>query len=260
MFKHYALIAALPFVVSSAFAGDIPTRFGALKINDENVLLYKNRPLNPEIQGNNSLSVVGTYQLGNSDVVLVQNNGGTDCPALLYFVTVSASGVKATPAFGTCNDLINVKQIADSISVTMPGFMGPFESKAAQRKAAKDKHVYVFKDGGLAEADSTMTKPSASPVPKTTATPKAGTNSSKTNIIVGDGNALAVVQFLELYQGYALAIKEARASGRYSNKATCLAETKAMWRNVLQDSPSLINLDSVTIEGNEFPALWKACT
>lgn len=111
-----------------------------------------------------------------------------------------------------------------------------------------------------AEADLVMAKPSAPPSPKTITTSKAGTNSSKTNIIIGDGNAHAVVQFLELYQGYVLVIKEARASGRYNNKATCLTETKAMWRNVLKDSPSLINLDSVTIEGSEFPALWKACT
>lgn len=151
MFRSFVLIASLPFLISSAFAEDIPTRFGSLKINDENMLLYKNRPLNPEIQGNNSLSVVGTYQLGNSDVVLIQDNGGTACPAQLYFVTASASGVKASSAFGTCTDLIDVKPMADSISVTMPGFKGPFESKAAQRKAAKEKHAYVFKGGALTE-------------------------------------------------------------------------------------------------------------
>ena len=151
MFRSIVLIASLSFISSIAYAEDIPTRFGSLKINDENMLLYKNRPLNPEIQGNNSLSVAGTYRLGNSDVVLIQDNGGTACPAQLYFVTVSTSGVKATSAFGTCTDLINAKQVADSISVTMPGFMGPFESKAAQRKAAKEKHVYLFKGGILTE-------------------------------------------------------------------------------------------------------------
>jgi hypothetical protein len=151
VFRSFVLIASLSFLVSSVFAEDIPTRFGSLKINDENMLFYKNRPLSPEIQGNNSLSVVGTYQFGSSDVVLIQDNGGTACPAQLYFVTTSASGVKASSAFGTCADLIDIKPMADSISVTMPGFTGPFESKAAQRKAAKEKHVYVFKSGLLTE-------------------------------------------------------------------------------------------------------------
>lgn len=151
MFKFAVLIISTSLAVSSALAENIPTRFGPLKINDENILLFKNRPLKPEVQGNNSLSVVGIYQLGNSDVVLVQDNGGTACPAQFYFVTVSTSGAKATSAFGTCSDTIEAKQTADSISVTMPGLMGPFESKAAQKKAAKEKHVYVFKDGVLNE-------------------------------------------------------------------------------------------------------------
>jgi hypothetical protein len=151
MFKSFVLIASLSLLTFSAFAEDIPTRFGPLNINDENMLLYKNRPLNPEIQGNNSLSVAGTYQLGNSDVVLIQDNGGSGCPVIFYFVTTSASGVTASSAFGTCTDLIDVKPMADSISVTMTGFAGPFNSKAQQQKAAKEKHVYVFKAGVVTE-------------------------------------------------------------------------------------------------------------
>jgi len=154
MFKYFVLIASLSFVTSSAFAEDfdISTRFGALKINDKNILLYKNRPLNPTIQGNSSLWEAGTYRLGNSDVVLIQDNGGNACPVRLYFVTVSASGVKATSAFGTCTDYFDVKQRADSISVTMGGFIGSFASEAAQRKVAKEgNHVFVFKGGVLTE-------------------------------------------------------------------------------------------------------------
>jgi len=151
MFRSAVLLASLSFAVSTALAEDIPIRFGSLKINDKNMLLFKNLPLEPEIQGNNSLSVIGTYQLGNNDVVLIQDNGGTACPALLYFVTVSTSGVKATSAFGTCSDLIDAKQASDSISVTMPGFWGPLGSKAAHRKAAKEKYVFVLKAGVLTQ-------------------------------------------------------------------------------------------------------------
>ncbi len=151
MLKIFIVATSLSFFATSVFAENVPTRFGPLKINDENVLLYKNRPLSPEIQGNNSLSVIGKYQLGNSDVILIQDNGGTACPAQLYFVTTSASGVKASPAFGTCTDLIDVKPADDSVYVSMPGFMGPFEPKAAQRKAAKEKHVYIYKAGEVTE-------------------------------------------------------------------------------------------------------------
>jgi hypothetical protein len=140
-----------PAIAPKESGENIPTRFGMLRINEEKMLLYKNSPLTPGIQGNNSLSKVGTYQLGESDVVLVQDNGGTGCPAQLYFVAVSVSGVKATSAFGTCTDLIDVKQTADTISVTMPGFMGSSESEKAQKKAAKEKHIYVFKGGVLTE-------------------------------------------------------------------------------------------------------------
>lgn len=139
-----------------AFVEDIPTRFGSLKITDDNMLFYNNRPLNPEIQGNTSLSTVGSYQIGSSDVVLIQDNGGTACPALLYFVNISKNGVMSTSPFGTCSDLVEAKQVADTISVTMPGFMGPFEPEAAQRKAAKEKHVFIFKGGVLTKNETSI--------------------------------------------------------------------------------------------------------
>ncbi len=151
MFKPLFLAATVLLFSSAVMAEDIPTRFGSLKINDEGALLFKNRPFKPEIQGNNSLSVMGTYQIDNRDLVLVQDNGGTACPAQFYFISVSASGAKATSEFGTCADLITVKKMPDSISVTMPGYQGSFESKAAQRKASKEKHVYVFNGVVLTE-------------------------------------------------------------------------------------------------------------
>ncbi|WP_211441414.1 hypothetical protein [Collimonas humicola] len=156
MLKYFVLIASLSLLASIAFAededGDIATRFGALRINDENVLLYKNKPLNPSIRGNSSLQEVGTYQLGKNDVVLIQDNGGSACPVQLYFVTVSASGVKATPPFGTCTDYFDVKKMADSISVTMPAWIGLMASESLQRKVAKEKdHVFLFKSGVVTE-------------------------------------------------------------------------------------------------------------
>lgn len=151
MYKKLTYLAVLIIATTSAFAEDIPTRFGALKINDENMLLYKGHPLSPEIRGNSSLSILGNYQLGASDILLIQDNGGSACPALFYFVAISASGVKATPAFGTCSDLVKVKQKGDVVSVIMPGYQGPFSPKADHVKAAKQKHVFLYKGGLLTE-------------------------------------------------------------------------------------------------------------
>jgi hypothetical protein len=83
--------------------------------------------------------------------VLVTDNGGTACPALYYFVTVTKSGAKATRAFGTCSDLIKVKRTGDSISVSMPGYRGPFESKRSQNRAARENHVFIYHAGVVTE-------------------------------------------------------------------------------------------------------------
>ena len=144
MKKQFLIAAIISCLVSSVYAQDIPTRFGALTINDENTLLYKNKSFNPEIQGNNSLSHLGTYRLGTQDIVLIQDNGGVGCPAQLYFITLSASKIKASQAFGTCSDLITVKATPKNVFVTMTGFQGSFEPEQAQKKVAKEKHLYSF--------------------------------------------------------------------------------------------------------------------
>ena len=144
MKKQFLIGLMTSIFISSIYAQDIPTRFGKLTINDENILLYKNKSFNPEIQGNSSLSHLGTYALGTKDIVLIQDNGGTGCPALLYLITLSESKVKASQPFGTCSDLIKVKATDKNVLVTMTGFQGPFESEKAQEKAAREKHLYSF--------------------------------------------------------------------------------------------------------------------
>lgn len=151
MFRLKTLVVALFFMSSIVFAEDIPTRFGLLQIDSENMLLYNNRPLNPEIQGNSRLITNETFQIGNKDIVLIQDVGGTACPSLFYFVSISINGIEATPPFGTCSDLIKTKQIAETISVRMAGFQGPFEPEEAKRKAAKEIYVFTFKNGVLTE-------------------------------------------------------------------------------------------------------------
>ncbi len=144
-----ALITLALAVCSIAQAQDIPTRFGLLKIDAEKTLLYKGVPVKPQIQGNSGLSLFGVFQQGNTDVVLIQDDGGAGCPAVFYFVVTSAGGVKATKPFGTCSDVILLMQPPDGIVVSMPGFAGPFEPQAAQQRAAKQRLDFVFRDGVL---------------------------------------------------------------------------------------------------------------
>ena len=151
MFKKIVATLVLSLFVSTVFSKEIPTRFGSLDINEENVLLFNNQPLNPEVRGNNSLSLINTYQFDNKDVVLVQDTGGTACPALFHFINVSASGVKATSEFGSCTDLISVKKVKNAVVVKMGGYRPMSFSKAEFRKASKEKFIYIFKDGVLTE-------------------------------------------------------------------------------------------------------------
>jgi hypothetical protein len=156
MLKLVIGLAAFFFVGPGAFvqaqeSTEVNTRFGVLSVNDDKMLLFKGQPLSPPIEGNNSLDLGTVILVGATDVVLVTNNGGTACPALFYFVTITRSGAKGTRPFGTCSEFADVKRRGDSISVTMPGFLGPFEPRAAQRRAAKERHVFIYRAGVVTE-------------------------------------------------------------------------------------------------------------
>ena len=154
MRKFIFIITLLLFVSAGALAQEtttINTRFGVLTVSDAGVLLFKGTAVQPKIEANNSLDLSEPYQIGASDVVLVTDNGGTACPALYYFVTVTKSGAKVSPAFGSCSDLITVKRNGESISVSMPGYQGPSESKRAQLRAARERHVFIYHAGVVTE-------------------------------------------------------------------------------------------------------------
>lgn len=127
------------------------TRFGVLKVSDENTLLHDDKPIKPDIQGNSSLSLIRYFQSELSDLVLIQDTGGTACPAQFYLLTLSSASVSATEPFGTCNDLIEIEVKGDVVSIAMPGFLGPFEPPAAQRRAEKEKHVFQYRAGMIVE-------------------------------------------------------------------------------------------------------------
>lgn len=153
--RNYILgILLLLLVSTSALAQEanaVTTRFGALTVSDAGVLLFKGAPVRPAIEANNSLDLGEAIRIGASDVVLVTDNGGTACPATHYFVTVTRFGVKVSPPFGTCSDQIKVKQNGNTISVSMPGFQGPFSSRKAQSRAARETYVFTYRAGVVTE-------------------------------------------------------------------------------------------------------------
>ena len=154
MRKYIFAIAMLLLTGASSLAqesNNITTRFGALTVSDAGMLLFNGNPFNPPIEANNSLDLSEPYEIGATDVVLVKDNGGTSCPVLCYFVTASKSGAKATPAFGSCSHLVKVKRLGDTISVSMPGYRGPMESTRAQNRAARERHVYIYRAGVVTE-------------------------------------------------------------------------------------------------------------
>jgi hypothetical protein len=141
------LLAAVSTV---ALAEGISTRFGPLKIGGEldSVLSFKGHRV---IRGGNRLSEAEKFRMGAADVVLVEETGGSGCPALYYFVRVGASGARATHVFGTCSEYTKITRKGDRILVTMPGFRGPFEPASDRKKAARETHVFTFRNGVITE-------------------------------------------------------------------------------------------------------------
>ena len=121
------------------------TRFGVLSIHsDTNTLVFKGKPVLPGVAGNSGLSIVASHELGKNDVLLLQNTGGSACPALYIFVTVAATGLRATPEFGTCSDFIRVtSDLKNSVTVVMAGSDG--QASVAPRPKAAGLPTTVFK-------------------------------------------------------------------------------------------------------------------
>jgi hypothetical protein len=130
----------------------VSTRFGPLSVGKDRMLMFKGQKLDPPIEGNNSLNLGVPFRIGSNDVALIVDNGGTACPSLYYLVTVNKDGAKATKAFGTCSELETIKRTGDSISISMRGFKGPFEPASERRKASREHHVFVFRNGIVTES------------------------------------------------------------------------------------------------------------
>src|SRR6185295_7183400 len=91
-----AVLITFVFVVNPLHAKlqdtqSVSTRFGVLSVNEDKILQFKGQSLVPVIEGNNGLDLGEVMRMGATDVVLVTDNGGSGCPAVFYFVSVTRS-------------------------------------------------------------------------------------------------------------------------------------------------------------------------
>lgn len=135
-----ALIAAATLAVSHSAVADMPTRFGKLTVDDALVLQLNGKPVKPTVEGNSNLRFLSLYQTGDADAVVLQIVGGTACPVLLRVVTVSAAGLKASPEFGSCSDLVTQSFDGDVLTVSMPKMQG------------KGNEVFKYANGAVTQA------------------------------------------------------------------------------------------------------------
>lgn len=109
------------------------------------------------VQGNSALQVVAHFELdGGQDIVLLQDTGGTACPALYRFATLTPQGIAVTQTFGTCSDLaaVTFDETPSGMPeplLTMTGFLGPFEPEEAQQRTRMQLHRFALRQGQVQE-------------------------------------------------------------------------------------------------------------
>ncbi len=108
------------------------------------------------VQGNSALHIVAHFELEGQDIVLLQDTGGTACPALYRFATLSPQGIGVTPEFGTCTNIATVAIDeghggSHEPIVTMNGSRGPFEPEEEQRRAHMQLNRFVLRQGQVHE-------------------------------------------------------------------------------------------------------------
>ena len=113
----------------------VTTRFGGLRIAEQDKLLFNERPLAREVFGVAGLNFKALFQLKAADVVLVQETGGSGCPAMFYLVTLNASGAKLSQSFGTCSEFVKPERLGDELFIHMPGVPGAYGPNTFQYRA-----------------------------------------------------------------------------------------------------------------------------
>ena len=138
--------------IGSAFdtyENEAETRFGTLRINDDNELVLKKQKLKSPIEVNSGLSIAFVTEMGDKDVVVLRNAGGTACPELFTVMSLSAKGYQFSQEFGSCSGYVMVSfDKADNLKIDMTDFRGPFEPEKEQLAALQRKVSYVYQKNG----------------------------------------------------------------------------------------------------------------
>ncbi|RYH55850.1 MAG: hypothetical protein EON54_12490 [Alcaligenaceae bacterium] len=117
-------IAAVALVMSFPAMADMATRYGKLTVNDALALQLNGKVVAPIVEGNSGLQFLSLYQIGDADVVVLQSVGGTACPIQLRLVTVRASGLRVSPEFGSCSELVTHTFDGEVVTFSMPKMQG----------------------------------------------------------------------------------------------------------------------------------------
>ena len=106
------------------------------------------------VQGNAALQIVAHFELEGQDIVLLQDTGGTACPALYRFATLTPQGIAVTREFGTCSDLaaVTLEEVpkgAQEPLVTMAGTLDAVEP--GQEAPRMRLHHFALRRGQVQE-------------------------------------------------------------------------------------------------------------
>ena len=83
----------------------VKTRFGTVSVRDDDkALLFKGKPVQPAIEGNSNLHIVARYNGALTTYCCYKTPAAA--PATQFRIAILAKGLKISPAFGTCSDLI----------------------------------------------------------------------------------------------------------------------------------------------------------
>lgn len=102
----------------------------------------------PVAENTMSVSLKEKFPLINRTIlVFEENNGGNGCPSTYFVYQIHINGeTEKSPSFGTCSDLLQIKQYNDKLVMTMP----------SMAHKGKDIYVYQFKDGTLLENNKVL--------------------------------------------------------------------------------------------------------
>lgn len=139
--RRYVFFFIASMACSTAYPDDakpISTRYGPLSYDGDAQLIFKGQKITPFVEHDPYAlaSPIAAFKFLNSDVILLQQTQGNNCPGNFVFVTVTSGAAKATSNFGTCaDDNTDPIQSGETISFSMPKISGQGSS------------TFVYKNG-----------------------------------------------------------------------------------------------------------------